>query len=79
MIAPAWTTVTGDGDFSLASPMVFSGATPNGPITYLSLWSNTTGSGTWYGNVQLSGDLTADANGDYTVQTLTVNGSSVDP
>jgi hypothetical protein len=76
MVAPSWTVVTGDGDFGLAAPVNFTGATPNGPITWVSLWSNTSGSGTWYGNFPLSGDLTADANGNYTLTALPLNGAS---
>lgn len=76
MVAPSWTVVTGDGDFGLAAPVAFTGATPNGPITWVSLWSNASGSGTWYGNFALSGDLTADATGGYTVSALPLNGSS---
>lgn len=76
MQVPSWTVVTADGDFGLASALTFSGATPNGAITYVSLWSNTSGSGIWYGNFPLSGDLTADSAGGYTVEELTINGSS---
>src|SRR6516165_7921 len=71
----SWTVVTGDGDFGLAADVVFSGCTPSGPITYYSLWSARSG-GVWCGNVQLSGDLTADSSGNYTVEALSVNGSS---
>lgn len=76
MVVPSWSVVTGDGDFGLAAPVAFTGATPNGPITWVSLWSNTSGSGTWYGNFPLSGDLTADVSGNYTVSALPLNGSS---
>jgi hypothetical protein len=76
MQVPAWTVVSGDGDFGLAASVAFSGCTPNGPILYCSLWSNTSGSGIWYGNFLLSGDLTADASGNYTVEALAINGSS---
>lgn len=76
MVAPSWTVVTADGDFSLTAPASFTGATPNGPITYVSLWSTTSAGGIWYGNFALSGDLTADANGNYTVETLNLNGSA---
>jgi hypothetical protein len=72
MVAPAWLTPDANGNFDLAVAMQFSGATPNGPITWVSLWSNSTGSGIWYGNFQLSGDLTADSNGNYTVESLTM-------
>jgi hypothetical protein len=76
MQAPSWTVVTGDGDFGLAAPVAFTGCAPNGPITWLSAWSNTSGSGIWYGNFALSGDVTADSSGNYTVQTFPINGSS---
>lgn len=76
MVAPSWTVVTGDGDFGLAAPVAFAGATPNGPITWVSAWSNTSGSGIWYGNFPLSGDLTADSTGAFTLQTFPLNGSA---
>jgi hypothetical protein len=76
MVAPSWTVVTGDGDFGLAAAAAFSGCTPNGPITWVSAWSNTTGSGIWYGNFLLTGDLTADASGFYTLDTFPLNGSA---
>lgn len=76
MQVPTWSTVTGSGNFGLAAPVAFTGGTANGPCTYVSLWSNATGSGTWYGNFALSGDLTFDSNGDYTVETLDLTGYS---
>lgn len=76
MVAPSWTVVSGSGDFGLAAPIAFTGASPNGAIKWVSLWSNTTGSGVWYGNFQLTGDLTADSAGNYTVDSLTLTGSS---
>jgi hypothetical protein len=76
MQVPAWTVVSGDGDWGLAAPVAFTGCTPNGAITYLSLWSNISGSGVWYGNFALTGDLTADVSGDYTLDAAVINGSS---
>lgn len=76
MVVPVWTTPTADGDFGLDADMVFAGGTANGNCTYVSLWSNTTGSGIWYGNFALSGDLTFDATGGYTITELSINGSS---
>jgi hypothetical protein len=76
MVVPSWTVVSGPGNFNLAAPMAFTGATPNGPIKWVSLWSNTSGSGVWYGNFQLTGDLTADSDGDYSVTSLPLTGSS---
>ncbi|MFV8173803.1 hypothetical protein [Mycolicibacterium peregrinum] len=76
MVVPSWTVVSGPGNFGLATPMAFSGATPNGPITWVSLWSSTGPGAIWYGNYQLSGDLTADSSGNYTVNELDLTGSS---
>ncbi|WP_152967030.1 hypothetical protein [Mycobacterium heckeshornense] len=75
--SPTWTLPAADGDFSLAAPVVFTGGTPNGPVTHLSLWSSTNlSTAIWYGNFPLSGDLTFDGNGNYTVEAFTVNGSA---
>lgn len=76
MVAPTWTNPTGSGNFDLAAPIAFSGGTPNGPVKYVSLWSNTSGTGVWYGNFLLTGDLVFDANGEYTVESLTITGSA---
>lgn len=76
MQAPSWTTVAGDGDFGLAAPVAFTGCTPSGPITWVSAWSNTSGSGIWYGNFPLSGDLTADSSGNFTLQTFPFDGTA---
>lgn len=76
MEVPSWTVPTDDGDFELAAPMVFEGGTPNGACTWISLWSNATGSGVWKGNFQLTGDNTFDSNGVITIETLTLNGSA---
>jgi hypothetical protein len=76
MLAPTWSTVTADGDFGLAASLNFTGGTPGGPCTYMSLWSNTSGSGTWYGNVALTGDTTFDSEGNYTVNAGVFDGSA---
>jgi hypothetical protein len=74
-LAPAWSTVDSNGGFGLSVPVAFTGCAVNGPITFVSLWSglNLT-TATWYGNFPLSGDLTADSNGDYTVETFNLSG-----
>lgn len=72
MQAPAWSVVNSSGGFDVAVPVAFTGCTPNGTITYVSLWSNISGSGIWYGNFPLTGDLTADSSGNYTVQSFPV-------
>lgn len=70
MVVPAWGTPAADGDFDLAADLVFSGGTPNGPVWGVSLWSNTSGSGVWYGNFPTSGDATFDSAGNYTVDSI---------
>jgi hypothetical protein len=76
MLAPSWTVVNGSGGWNLATPLAFVGGAANGPVTWVSLWSNTTGLGVWYGNFQLTGDLTFDSTGAYTVASLPITGSS---
>ncbi|WP_155770280.1 hypothetical protein [Mycobacterium asiaticum] len=76
MVVPSWTVPTADGDFDLAAPMVFEGGAPNGTVTWLSLWSNATGSGVWKGNFELTGDLTFDSNGVITIESFALNGSA---
>jgi hypothetical protein len=39
-------------------------------------WAVVDAAGIWYGNVQLTGDLTFDSNGAYTVETLPIAGTS---
>lgn len=74
MKAPSWAVVTGNGDFGLAADVTFTGCAANGPITYVSLWSNITGSGVWYGNFALTDDLTADSSGNYIIEAFPVDG-----
>lgn len=72
MVVPTWTTPDANGKFDLAAPVAVTGGTANGPATWASLWSNTTGTGTWKGNIQLTGDLTFDSNGDYNLESLPI-------
>jgi hypothetical protein len=53
----------------------FTGGAANGPCTHVGFWSAATG-GTFYGSVALTGDQTFNSVGEYTITTLTVNGSS---
>lgn len=73
--AITWGSATNDGDFDLSSPITFSGITPNGAVTYVSLWGALNG-GTWYGNFALAGDLTANSSGLFSVYSLPQNGSA---
>jgi hypothetical protein len=76
MAVPAWAVVDAAGGWDLAAPIAFTGGSANGPAQFVSLWSDASGSGIWYGNVQLTGDLTFDSNGAYTVETLPIAGTS---
>lgn len=76
MVVPVWTTVSSAGAFDLATPAQFSGGTPSGPVTYVSCWSDATGSGIWYGNFALTGDLTFDSNGQIALETFPITGAS---
>ena len=66
---PAAGTVDADGDISWG-PLNFTGVAANGAATYVTYWSALTG-GTCYGQAQLTGDLTANAAGEYTVTSIT--------
>lgn len=72
-VPAAWSTPAG-GDIT-ATGRAFTGGVANGPVTHVGLWSAATG-GTFYGSVALSGDTSFNAAGEYTVASLTVNGSS---
>lgn len=76
MVVPVWTTPDANGNFDLASPAALSGGTPGGPVTWLSFSSDATGTGTWYGNYQLSGDLVFDSNGQYNIESIPVTAST---
>jgi hypothetical protein len=76
MVVPSWTVVNSSGGWDLATPLAFVGGTPNGPVTWVSLWSNISGLGVWYGNFQLSGDLTFDSTGATSVTSIPQTGSS---
>lgn len=69
-----WTAATG-GDISLVSALPFTGGTPSGPATHIGLWSAASG-GTFYGSFALTGDQTFNAAGEYTVNSLSLNGSA---
>ena len=62
-------TVDGDGDITW-STVAFTGVAASGAVTHVSYWSAATG-GTFYGSAALTGDLTANAAGEYTVTSVT--------
>lgn len=76
-MAPVWGAVGASGTFALSSPLQFTGCGALAPITWISLWDNLNLAGAnWYGNVQVTGDLTADSNGNYSLTALTINGAA---
>lgn len=63
------------GNFTLSGPKNFTGGPANGPSLYVGLWSAATG-GTFYGAYALTGDQAFNSAGQYTLNTLTLTGSS---
>lgn len=73
-VPAGWSAVGGD---LVITDKSFTGGAPNGPCTHAGLWSTlAAGTGTYYGSVALTGDLTFDAAGKFTIMSLTVNGFS---
>lgn len=74
---PTWSAVDSTGSFQLAKPIQFTGCGANTAVAWLSLWDSVnTNKGNHYGNVQITGDKTADSFGKYTLSSLVINGSS---
>lgn len=72
-VAAAWPGAA-TGDLTISNK-AFTGGTANGPCQYVGFWSAASG-GTFYGAVALAGDQTFNSSGQYTITSLTVNGSS---
>lgn len=70
----AWDAAA-NGDLSLTGTEAFTGGTASGACTYVGLWSASTG-GTFYGGFPLTGDQTFNASGEYTLNDITISGSS---
>ena len=62
-------SVDADGDISW-STVAFTGLPASSPVTHVSYWSASTG-GTNYGGSPLTGDLSANTSGAYTVSSVT--------
>ena len=73
-VAAGWTLASGNGDLTTTNK-AFTGGAANGACTYVGFWSASSG-GTFYGSVALTGDQTFNSAGEYTITSLTVNGSS---
>lgn len=61
--------VDADGDITWTN-VAFTGLTANQAVAHVGYWSASTG-GTFYGSSALSGDLAANAAGEYTVTSIT--------
>lgn len=73
-LATSWDLTDPDGDIT-DGPFAFTGLPASGAVTYVGFWSALT-AGTFYGSYALTGDQAANAAGEYTVNTVTLNGSS---
>jgi len=62
--AAAWDAAS-SGERALSEPEEYTGLTPAQSITWVSVWDDTV----FLGKGQLTGDLAANANGDFTVNT----------
>lgn len=71
-VAVTWTNTGGD---LTATNKAFTGGAASGPATYVGFWSAST-AGTFYGSQALTGDQTFNAAGEYTVTSITIDGSS---
>lgn len=68
-------TSDADGDLTLDAAVNVTGLAANQAVTWVTLWSALTG-GTRYGKFQLTGDLTANAAGEYSLTALTINSTA---
>lgn len=73
--AVSWGSITGAGDFGLASQIDFTDGAAGGPVYSITLWSAST-NGTFYGEFILSGDTTFNGSGLYTVTSINLDGSA---
>lgn len=63
------------GDLALDAPLAFTGGAAGGPATHIGFWSLATG-GVFYGFFPLTGDLTFNAAGEYTVSAVALTGTA---
>lgn len=71
-----WAAATANGDFGLSTQIDFTGGAASGPVYSVTLWSNSSSGGTFYGEFVLTGDVTFNAAGEYSVTVLNLDGSA---
>lgn len=76
-VAVSTTSATGSGDFGIGAPAAFEGAAPNEAFTHVSAWNGAT-AGTFAGSwpINPEDDLAYNAEGKYTLDSLTFDGQS---
>lgn len=74
-VAHAAAAASGSGDLTITNKN-FTGGAASGPATHVGFWTAATG-GTFGGAFPISGDQTFNAAGEYTITSLTIDGSSV--
>ena len=72
-VAASWPAASG-GDLTVTNKN-FTGGAASGACTHVGFWTASSG-GTFHGYQALTGDQTFNAAGEYTITSLTVNGSS---
>lgn len=72
-----WGSASGSGDVSISGPVQFTGGTPSGPATHITIWDGDPGSGgTFLGSQALTGDQTFNSAGEYTLTDLSLDGAA---
>ncbi len=69
-----WTAASGTGNWGLSASVNFTGVAPSGNCSWVSLWDTT--NAVWYGNFPLTGDITANSAGEFTVTGMNFTGSA---
>lgn len=66
-----------DGDISLGTPVTKTGLTALATVAFLGFWSTSTTGGTFYGSApRTTGDAAVNADGEYTVESITIPAAS---
>jgi len=73
----SWGAITGNGDFSLASPINFTGGEPETAVYSVTLWSEAPTGGTYFGEFPMGGTVRSfSTSGEFTVISFDLDGSA---